>query len=119
MITKLKTENPDVVCYGGTSPGVGLFYEQLRRSRRRAPSSPPTPPSCPTSSRRPPVTAEAPGFVPGPALRRQPEASVRRGLQESVQRERPLFFYPGTISAVIIEAMKGRQRVSRESIVKA
>ena len=30
LITKLKTENPDVVYYGGTMPGVGLFLKQLR-----------------------------------------------------------------------------------------
>jgi branched-chain amino acid transport system substrate-binding protein len=30
LITQLKTENPDVVYYGGTMPGVGLFLKQLR-----------------------------------------------------------------------------------------
>ena len=30
LITKLKTENPAVVYYGGTMPGVGLFLKQLR-----------------------------------------------------------------------------------------
>ena len=30
LITKIKTENPDVVYYGGTMPGVGLFLKQLR-----------------------------------------------------------------------------------------
>ena len=30
VITQLKTENPDVVYYGGTMPGVGLFLKQLR-----------------------------------------------------------------------------------------
>src|SRR5215204_546824 len=30
IITQLKTENPEVVYYGGTMPGVGLFLKQLR-----------------------------------------------------------------------------------------
>jgi branched-chain amino acid transport system substrate-binding protein len=30
VITQIKTENPDVVYYGGTMPGVGLFLKQLR-----------------------------------------------------------------------------------------
>ena len=30
VITQLKTEAPDVVYYGGTMPGVGLFLKQLR-----------------------------------------------------------------------------------------
>jgi branched-chain amino acid transport system substrate-binding protein len=30
LITKIKAENPDVVYYGGTMPGVGLFLKQLR-----------------------------------------------------------------------------------------
>jgi branched-chain amino acid transport system substrate-binding protein len=30
VITKLKTENPDVVFYGGTMPGVALFVKQMR-----------------------------------------------------------------------------------------
>jgi branched-chain amino acid transport system substrate-binding protein len=30
LITKIKTENPDVVYYGGTMPAVGLFLKQLR-----------------------------------------------------------------------------------------
>ena len=30
VITQLKAENPDVVYYGGTMPGVGLFLKQLR-----------------------------------------------------------------------------------------
>jgi branched-chain amino acid transport system substrate-binding protein len=30
VITKLKTENPDVVFYGGTMPGVALFLKQMR-----------------------------------------------------------------------------------------
>ncbi|MBV8650788.1 MAG: branched-chain amino acid ABC transporter substrate-binding protein [Alphaproteobacteria bacterium] len=30
LITKIKTENPDIVYYGGTMPGVGLFLKQLR-----------------------------------------------------------------------------------------
>jgi branched-chain amino acid transport system substrate-binding protein len=30
LITKIKTESPDVVYYGGTMPAVGLFLKQLR-----------------------------------------------------------------------------------------
>ena len=30
VITQIKTESPDVVYYGGTMPGVGLFLKQLR-----------------------------------------------------------------------------------------
>jgi branched-chain amino acid transport system substrate-binding protein len=36
LITKLKTENPDVVYYGGTMPGVGLFLKQLREQGIKA-----------------------------------------------------------------------------------
>jgi branched-chain amino acid transport system substrate-binding protein len=36
LITALKTQNPDVVYYGGTMPGVGLFLKQLREQGIKA-----------------------------------------------------------------------------------
>jgi branched-chain amino acid transport system substrate-binding protein len=36
LITALKTQNPDLVYYGGTMPGVGLFLKQLREQGIKA-----------------------------------------------------------------------------------
>jgi branched-chain amino acid transport system substrate-binding protein len=123
LITKLKTENPDVVYYGGTMPGVGLFLKQLRDLGVKSTffaADPAFLPDLittagPANAEGTLVSFQAPPYDANPKLAKFAE-NYKKAFNEEPG---PYSAYGYNQASIIIEAMKGAgSEVSRESIVK-
>src|SRR3954454_1967118 len=122
VITQLKAENPDVVYYGGTMPGVGLFLKQLRELGLKSvffAADPAFLPDLITTA----GTANAAGAIV--SFQAPPYDSNAKLLKFSEDYKKAFNEDPGPYSAygynemaIILEAMKkAGSDVSRESIV--
>ena len=122
VITQLKTENPDVVYYGGTMPGVGLFLKQLRELGLKSAFFAADPAFLPDL-----ITTAGPANAEGAIVSFQapPYDSTPRLAKFSEDYKKAFNEEPGPYSAygyneaaLIIEAMqRAGSDVSRESIV--
>jgi branched-chain amino acid transport system substrate-binding protein len=123
LITKLKTENPDVVYYGGTMPGVGLFLKQLRDLGVKSTFFAADPAFLPDL-----ITTAGPANAEGtivsfqaPPYDASPKLTTFAGDYKKAFNEEPGPYsaYGYNQAAIIIAAMKGAgSDVSREGIVK-
>lgn len=122
VITQLKTENPDVVYYGGTMPGVGLFLKQLRELGLTGTffaADPAFLPDLittagPANAAGAIVSFQAPPYDASPKL-----AKFSEDYQKAFGEEPgPYSAYGYNEASVIIEAMKrAGAEVTRESLV--
>ena len=123
VITQLKTENPDIVYYGGTMPGVGLFLKQLRDLGMKSTffaADPAFLPDLittagPANAAGAIVSFQAPPYDANPKL-----VKFKGDYKKSFKEEPgPYSAYGYNEAAVIIEAMKrAGSGVTRETIVK-
>jgi len=123
VITQLKTENPDIVYYGGTMPGVGLFLKQLRDLGMKSTffaADPAFLPDLittagPANAAGAIVSFQAPPYDANPKL-----VKFKGDYKKSFNEEPgPYSAYGYNEAAVIIEAMKrAGSGVTRETIVK-
>jgi branched-chain amino acid transport system substrate-binding protein len=122
VITQLKAENPDIVYYGGTMPGVGLFLKQLRELGLKSvffAADPAFLPDLITTA----GTANAAGAIV--SFQAPPYDSSAKLLKFSDDYKKAFNEDPGPYSAygynemaIILEAMKkAGSDVTRESIV--
>jgi branched-chain amino acid transport system substrate-binding protein len=122
LITKLKTENPDVVYYGGTMPGVGLFLKQLREQGIKATFFAAVPAFLPDlittavpGSEGAIVSFQAPPYDANPKLVKF-AADYKKAFNEEPG---PYSAYGYNQAAIVLEAMKRAGGTpSREAIVK-
>jgi len=123
IITQLRTENPDVVYYGGTMPGVGLFLKQLRDLGVKSTffaADPAFLPDLittagPANAAGAMVSFQAPPYDANPKL-----AKFRDDYRKAFNEEPgPYSAYGYNEMAIILEAMKrAGTEVTRENIVK-
>ena len=123
VITQIKTENPDVVYYGGTMPGVGLFLKQLRELGIKSQffaADPAFLPDLittagPANAAGAMVSFQAPPYDSNPKL-----VKFSQDYKKAFNEEPgPYSAYGYNEAAIIIEAMKkAGAAVTRESIVK-
>lgn len=121
LITKIKGENPDVVYYGGTTPGVALFVKQMRSLGMKSAFFAADPAflpdfiktAGPENAESAFVSFQAPPYDSSPALKSFAE-KYKAAWHED----------PGSYSAygynqamIIVEAMKRANPVAREGIV--
>jgi branched-chain amino acid transport system substrate-binding protein len=123
LITKIKTETPDAIYYGGTMPGVGLFLKQLRelglKSAFFAADSAFLPDLITTAGAANAegaiVSFQAPPYDSNPKLAKF-AADYKKAFSEEPG---PYSAYGYNQAAIILGAMKqGGANVSRASIVK-
>ena len=123
VITQLKTENPDIVYYGGTMPGVGLFLKQLRDLGMKSTffaADPAFLPDLittagPANAAGAIVSFQAPPYDANPKLA-QFKADYKKAFNEEPG---PYSAYGYNEAAVIIAAMKrAGANITRGSIVK-
>jgi len=123
VITQIKTENPDVVYYGGTMPGVGLFLKQLRELGIKSQFFAADPAflpdfittAGPANAAGAMVSFQAPPYDSNPKLVKFGQ-DYKRAFNEEPG---PYSAYGYNEAAIIIEAMKkAGAKVTRESIVK-
>ncbi len=122
VITQLKTENPDVIYYGGTMPGVGLFLKQMRQLGVNATFFAADPAFLPDF-----ITTAAPGSEGAiVSFQAPPYNSTPKLVKFSEDYKKAFNEEPGPYSAygyneasVIIAAMKrAGSDVTRESVIK-
>jgi branched-chain amino acid transport system substrate-binding protein len=123
IITQLKTETPDVIYYGGTMPGVGLFLKQLRELGVKATffaADPAFLPDLittagPANAAGAIVSFQAPPYDANPKLEK-----FREDYKKAFNEEPgPYSAYGYNEMSIILDAMKrAGSDVSRESIVR-
>jgi branched-chain amino acid transport system substrate-binding protein len=123
VITQIKTETPDLVYYGGTMPGVGLFLKQLRDLGIKSPffaaDSAFLPDlittAGPANAAGAIVSFQAPPYDANPRLVKFKD-DYKRAFNEEPG---PYSAYGYNQAQMIIEAMKrAGSSINRESIVK-
>jgi branched-chain amino acid transport system substrate-binding protein len=122
VITHLKTEDPDIVYYGGTMPGVGLFLKQLRELGLKSAFFAADPAFLPdlittagsANAAGAIISFQAPPYDSTPKLAKFSE-DYKKAFNEEPG---PYSAYGYNEASVIIEAMKRADTdVTRESIV--
>lgn len=123
VITQLKRENPDVVYFGGTMPGVGLFLKQLRALGMKSAffaADPAFLPDLittagPANAAGAIISFQAPPYDANPKLVKFRDAYKKTFSEEPG----PYSAYGYNEAAVILEAMKrAGSGITRASIVK-
>jgi branched-chain amino acid transport system substrate-binding protein len=122
VITALKTQNPDVIYYGGTMPGVGLFLKQLRQLGVNSTFFAADPAFLPdfittagAGGEGAIVSFQAPPYDSSPKLKKFAD-DYKKAFNEDPG---PYSAYGYNEISVVIEAMKRAGKdVSRDSIVK-
>jgi branched-chain amino acid transport system substrate-binding protein len=123
VLTKIKTENPDVVYFGGTSSDGGLILKQMRQTGLKAPFMGPDGLFEPTfievataaAAEGSYVTYQAPPFDSTPTLRKF-SADYREKFKEEPGPYSPMGYDE---VMVIADAMRRAGKLDRDAIVKA
>jgi branched-chain amino acid transport system substrate-binding protein len=121
LITKLKGENPDIVYYGGTMPGVALFLKQMRSLGLKATFFAADPAFLPDF-----ITTAGPDVAAGSIVSFQaPPYEATPALKDFAAKYQAAWKdAPGSYSAygyneakIILEAMARAKPLNRETIV--